>query len=279
MKASHRPRFSKGYKYIYAPDSPNASKSESYKGYIFEHRYVMEQFLGRSLEKDEDVHHIDFNKLNNDISNLMLLKNWEHVQLHHLLKGHQIYAREISSEAGIRKVLKYANSRKCIDCGADLSVSENSIRGIMRCPKCAHIHSRKVERPSKDQLEKDVNEHSYLYLEDKYGVSTNAIKKWLVSYGIKLPSRHENWISDKPFIVTEKRVEGWKSSGEKLKKRFKDGTPCDKAVQQFDKNGNLIAEYRSVEFAARENGFVSTCIARICRGVAKSYKGFVWKYK
>ena len=36
------------------------------------HRLVMEEHLGRELTKDEVVHHIDRNKSNNDLDNLML---------------------------------------------------------------------------------------------------------------------------------------------------------------------------------------------------------------
>ena len=49
-------------------------------GYIFEHRYVMEKYLGRYLTKKEVVHHIDGNPKNNDISNLKLYAtNAEHI--------------------------------------------------------------------------------------------------------------------------------------------------------------------------------------------------------
>jgi len=40
--------------------------------YVLEHRLVMEQSLGRPLEEHETVHHIDGDKLNNDLSNLQL---------------------------------------------------------------------------------------------------------------------------------------------------------------------------------------------------------------
>ena len=47
-----------------------------------EHRRVMEEYLGRELKPDEIVHHIDGNKLNNDISNLQLVTRAEHIDIH-----------------------------------------------------------------------------------------------------------------------------------------------------------------------------------------------------
>ena len=49
---------------------------------VYEHRYVMEQYLGRKLKHGEEIHHIDGNKLNNSIDNLQLLTTAEHRKLH-----------------------------------------------------------------------------------------------------------------------------------------------------------------------------------------------------
>jgi transposase-like protein len=41
---------------------------------------------------------------------------------------------------------------------------------------------RKVERPSLEQLKKEVEELGYSATGRKYGVSDNSIRKWLKSY-------------------------------------------------------------------------------------------------
>ncbi len=47
-----------------------------------EHRLVMERHLGRELSPNEIVHHIDGNKLNNDISNLVITTRSKHIEEH-----------------------------------------------------------------------------------------------------------------------------------------------------------------------------------------------------
>ena len=46
------------------------------------HRIVAEEILGRPLEPNEVVHHIDGNKRNNDPSNLMIITQSEHAKIH-----------------------------------------------------------------------------------------------------------------------------------------------------------------------------------------------------
>lgn len=78
---------SNGYVEIYAPAHPNANVRK----YVYEHQLVMEQHIGRPLRPGEVVHHIDGDKTNNDIKNLMLLSNEDHAKLH-------MYLRKIKKE-------------------------------------------------------------------------------------------------------------------------------------------------------------------------------------
>lgn len=45
-------------------------------------RVIMEEYLGRELLPDEDVHHIDGDVMNNSVDNLQIIKHGEHQRLH-----------------------------------------------------------------------------------------------------------------------------------------------------------------------------------------------------
>lgn len=61
-------------RYVYKENGKITSKSYP--------RMLMEEKLGRKLEDDEDVHHIDGNPLNNDIENLEIKKHGLHQKEH-----------------------------------------------------------------------------------------------------------------------------------------------------------------------------------------------------
>ncbi len=67
-----------GYVLLRLPSHPNARSN----GYYAEHRYVMEQQLGRYLEKEEVVHHLNGVKTDNRPENLALLSHHLHGKLH-----------------------------------------------------------------------------------------------------------------------------------------------------------------------------------------------------
>lgn len=86
---THPPRStSAGYVMVYAPDHPRAQH-----GYVWEHVLVVEKELGRYLEPDEVVHHIDRRKDNNDPSNLLVLTKKQHCALHYQEKRHMMYRK------------------------------------------------------------------------------------------------------------------------------------------------------------------------------------------
>ena len=74
-----------GYKLIYKP----LHKRANHAGYVFEHILVMEKHIKRPLiyfgfknKNNEVCHHIDRDKLNNNINNLELMTDSEHAKLH-----------------------------------------------------------------------------------------------------------------------------------------------------------------------------------------------------
>jgi len=74
----------KGYVLIY---KPNHKYSKTKKGWIYEHRAVVEDYLKRRLKKGECVHHLDEDKQNNKINNLMIFKSHkEHSKFHIKIK-------------------------------------------------------------------------------------------------------------------------------------------------------------------------------------------------
>lgn len=46
------------------------------------HRLIAEDILGRPLDSEEHIHHVDHNGLNNDPSNLVMMSNSDHLRLH-----------------------------------------------------------------------------------------------------------------------------------------------------------------------------------------------------
>lgn len=49
-------------------------------------------------------------------------------------------------------------------------------------------------------------------------------------------------------------------------------------ISQYDLDMNLIAKYGSGREAAIKTGFNNECICSCCRGILKSYKGYIWRY-
>ncbi len=71
---------------------------------ILEHRYVMEEYLGRKLFNTEVVHHKNGDATDNSIDNLMIMEHGQHTAYHHTGLKRTMQAREnISAAAKMRR--------------------------------------------------------------------------------------------------------------------------------------------------------------------------------
>lgn len=153
--------------------------SFDWAGWAYEHRYVMEKDIGRKLYKDEVVHHLDCNRSNNLITNLLLLPNKsQHMKLHNWIDN----GMPISSDY----IPKSPNSNYgkpkplCLVCNKSVSEYDYKYCSV----ECQGIAGRRVERPSKKELLELLKTTSFVQLGILYKVSDNAIRKWCKQYGI-----------------------------------------------------------------------------------------------
>lgn len=82
-----------GYVLIWKPNHPFANS----QGYISEHRYAVEQHIGRYLKPSEVVHHINKDRQDNRIENLQLMEsNSAHASLESKLRNRDSLGRYVS---------------------------------------------------------------------------------------------------------------------------------------------------------------------------------------
>lgn len=131
-----------------------------------------------------ELHHKDGNRDNNSLDNLCVLCPNCHAQTDNY-RGKNI--KNKSQKSGLSRPRKRKNkglrqSRKnrtyqCLYCLCDFCPSRKQQKYCGY--KCSRMVTRKTERPTNDVLLKQIEELGYLGTSRLYGVSDNAIRKWL----------------------------------------------------------------------------------------------------
>lgn len=155
-----------GYHYFYDMEHPICNSS----GRVLLHRHVASQNIGRWVLPDEDVHHIDHNKLNNNWSNLEVISKSEHTTRHNIENGYTLRTEILCKVCG--KLFKQTHKDQAI-CSLE----------------CSGVNNRKTTHPTKEELEKLVWEMPTAKLATIFKVSDKAIEKWCKKYNITKPPR------------------------------------------------------------------------------------------
>jgi len=153
-----------------------------------------------------DVHHIDEDRSNNQWSNLSLLCVWCHTLLHRKVDSFSIapvYCSTEEAELAFQKFSKNQSvenhrigTQKRLETNAERYGYEVSVRVDKKClccdkefvssklkqkycsPECSAKAHRKIERPSKEELENLLANNSYVAVGKMYGVTDNTIRGW-----------------------------------------------------------------------------------------------------
>ena len=169
------------------------------------------EWLGLPIKLE--VHHIDGNRLNDDLDNLQVLcPNCHSYTNNHSknIKNHSVSdeellealqnapsihqalikaglstaganynrARKMVNDYGLLHLYKKITENYCIDCGAPITSN------ALRCDRCHSLSVRVAERPSREQLKKEIRSLPFTTIGKQYGVSDNAVRKWCDSYNL-----------------------------------------------------------------------------------------------
>jgi hypothetical protein len=158
------------YRVIFRPEHKSAMTSYNWNGWVYEHVFVAEQYLGRQINKEEIVHHLDGFRYNNRHQNLIVLLESEHIKLHEWMKNLPLNTNDI-----VKPEIK-----TCEVCGLILQDKQ-----INTCSeKCNGLTKRKCIHPTKEELEHLISICTYVSIGKMFGVTDNAVRRWAKKYDL-----------------------------------------------------------------------------------------------
>lgn len=180
-----------------------------------------------------EAHHIDGDKTNNELSNLLLLcpnchsytDNFGSKNIKKQIISDEVLLQALIEQPSIRQALlsvgltdgsvNYKRAKKlmlnynenipektyktdlrfCIDCGKEIYYQS------IRCRECANKQQQTVMRPSREELKSLVRIYSFVDLGKQFKVSDKTISKWCKTYNLPDKKRQINSYTDEEWLL------------------------------------------------------------------------------
>lgn len=155
-----------GYYVFCDKNHPLAYKSNNT---VYLHRHMASIKLGRWIEKHEHVHHIDGNKRNNSLENLMILSHSDHGKLHGL---------------------EYRKEKICSICQSPFYPT-NACSTVFCSETCKKEYKRqtKINWPEPEEMQKLLWEMTSQKIGNQLGVTDKAVEKFAKKHNLNKPGR------------------------------------------------------------------------------------------
>ena len=181
-----------GYKLVYLPSHPRAYQN----GCVYEHILKAEEKLGRFLLPEEVVHHIDHNKLNNSLDNLLVFATGrDHAYFHTTDESmDELVLQENGSYICPNKRPNRMNVCGC--CGKEIKPPS---KYCINCVRTKHLYTTfTIDR---DEFKHMIRTIPFTTLGKMYNVSDKAVSKWCKKYDLPTTKKEIKSYSDEEWAL------------------------------------------------------------------------------
>lgn len=247
--------------------------------YDYEHRLIAEdEILHRKLNDGEVVHHINGNKLDNSVENLIVLSNDDHSRVHSYIKKGELVTREYFDQAQdgscrLKQEIVDIHTPKCRVCGKIVYSGNDMCRECSISKKYVPVTNEFV-----DKVKQEVERSSVSSVARRVGVSDKTVANW-ISGKRKYMLPNISFLPTDPAPPKKKVITNdlREKLSRSLREYWKDRpSPNDVPVVEIEKDGSVTAVYRSCKCAEREVGASNSRINACTKGKRKTCSGKFW---